>query len=92
MGEKWKKTPHVLLRLGLDSAFTFYVCVFSFFFFFSRASFVDFSTVNSAFMHCSRTHKHHFSVTFSLKMSLTILFTHLKIILLQCFQFSILAK
>ena len=29
------------------------------------------------------------SVTFSLKLDLTILFTHLKIILLQCFQFSV---
>ena len=44
--------------------FAFYVCVFSFFFFFSRAGFVDFSTANSAFMYCSRIHKHNFSVTF----------------------------
>ena len=36
-------------------------------------------------------HKHHFSTTFLLKMSPTTLFTHLKIILLQCFQFSISA-
>ena len=35
------------------------------------------------------THKPHFSATFSLTMGLTVLFTHLKIILLQCFQFSI---
>ena len=34
-------------------------------------------------------HKSHFSVIFSLKMSHTVLFTHLKIILLQCFQFSV---
>ena len=33
------------------------------------------------------THKLHFSVTFSLKMGPTTLFTHLKIILLQYFQF-----
>ena len=33
------------------------------------------------------THKHHFSTTFSLKMSPTVLLTHLQIILLQCFQF-----
>ena len=33
------------------------------------------------------THKYHISATFSLKMDPTILFTHLKIILLQCFQF-----
>ena len=35
------------------------------------------------------THKSQFSATFSLKMGLTILFTYLKIILLQCFQFSV---
>ena len=45
--------------------------------------------VNSASVHCSWTHKFHFSVNFSLKMGLTALFTHLKIILLQCFQFSV---
>ena len=36
-------------------------------------------------VHCSRTHKFYFSVTFSLKMSHTVLFTHLKIILLHYF-------
>ena len=35
-----------------------------------------------------KTHTSYFSVIFSLKISLTVLFTHLKIILLQCFQFS----
>ena len=39
-----------------------------------------------------RTHKLHFSSTFSLKMGLTALFMHLKNILLQCFQFSISEK
>ena len=43
-------------------------------------------------VHCSQTHKFYFSYTFSLKMSPTILFTHLKIILLQCFQFSVISK
>ena len=38
------------------------------------------------------THKSHFSVIFSLKINFTVLFTHLKIILLQCFQFSVSAK
>ena len=38
------------------------------------------------------THKSHFSATFSLKMDSTVLFTHLKIILLQYFQFLVLAK
>ena len=37
-------------------------------------------------VHCLRTHKLHFLVTFSLKMGPMILFTHLKIILLQCFS------
>ena len=37
-------------------------------------------------MYCSWTHKFHFLVTFSLKMGPTVLFTHLKIILLQWFQ------
>ena len=32
------------------------------------------------------THKFHFSATFSLKISPTVLFTHLKIILLQYFS------
>ena len=47
----------------------------------------DRSSVNSASVHCSRTHKFHFLSIFSLKMGPTALFTHLKIILLQCFQF-----
>ena len=42
--------------------------------------------VNSTSVHCSWTHKFHFLSIFSLKMSLTVLFTHLKIILLQWFQ------
>jgi len=67
----------------------FQLCAFSNFFFFFRAGFVDFSTVNSVLVHYSRTHKHYFFVTFSLKMGSTVLFTRLKIILLQCFQFSV---
>ena len=46
--------------------------------------------VNSASVHCLQTHKFHFSATFSLKMGLTVLFTHLKNILLQYFQFQFL--
>ena len=45
---------------------------------------------NLAPVYCSRTHKFHFSVTFSLKMGPTALFTYLKIILLQYFQFQFL--
>ena len=47
------------------------------------------STMNSVYVHYLRTHKLHFSATFSLKMGPTILFTHLKITLLQYFQFSV---
>ena len=78
---------------------------FSFFFFFASpfpnkrllfmyctwtvATTFDQSSVNSASVHCLRTHKFHFLSIFSLKMGLTTLFTHLKIILLQYFQFSV---
>ena len=55
----------------------------------SIAANVDFLTVNSAFVHCLRTHKYYFLTIFSLKIGPMILFTHLKIILLQYFQFSI---
>ena len=61
--------------------------LFSSFFFLIQPQHLTKSSVKSAFVHCSWTHKFHFSVTFSLKIGLTILFTHLKIILLQCFQF-----
>ena len=43
-------------------------------------------------VHCSRDPQTSFSVTFLLKIGLTALFTHLKIILLQCFQFSVFSK
>ena len=42
--------------------------------------------------HCLRTVATLFTYLKILKMGLTALFTHLKIILLQCFQFSVLAK
>ena len=89
------------LRFG-EAAFSFFS--FFFFFFFSRVfgglrllfneQCMNSShkcwlfPVNSASVHCLWTHKFHFSATFSLKMGLTALFTHLKIILLQRFQFS----
>ena len=38
------------------------------------------------------THKPFYSATFSLKMGSTALFTHLKIILLQYFQFSVFSN
>ena len=61
--------------------------LFIYLFFLLSTAKVNFSTVNSVSVHCSRTHKYYFLTTFSLKMGLTTLFIHLKIILLQCFQF-----
>ena len=47
------------------------------------------SSVNNISVHYLWTHKLHVSITFSLKIGPTILFTHLKIIFLQYFQFSV---
>ena len=60
---------------------------FFFFFFFFSPQLLTLSIVNSAYVYYSRSHKLHFLATFLLKMGLTTLFTHLKIISLQCFQF-----
>ena len=88
-GKSWHRT-----RLDWAEATFAFVNSRLVFFLWTVAAKVDFSTVNSAPVHCLRTHKFHFSATFSLKMDLTALFTHLKIILLLCFQFqfSISAK
>ena len=43
-------------------------------------------------VHCSRDSQFFFSTKLSLKIDPTILFTHLKIILLQYFQFLIFSK
>ena len=72
------------------------------FFFFARVWETNTATVYALFMNSNRksltfftfqhkfyclwTHKFHFSITFSLKISSTVLFTHLKIILLQYFS------
>ena len=89
------KTPNIFLRdkvcvwIARLHIHVFSFCVFLFFFFsfFSKPQLLTKSSVNSASVHCLRTHKLYFSVTFSLKMGLITLFTHLKIISLQCFQF-----
>ena len=86
--------------LDSKSAFPVAFCSpFFFFFFFSRVleycSYCSInsnhkcwlSTVNSIYMHCLRTHKFYFLSIFSLKIDPILLFTHLKIILLQYFQF-----
>ena len=95
-----------VLRVGLDCAFAFDVCVF--FFFFARVCetaatvhvlfneqqlqsliFLFFFSQSVHIMHCSWTHKFHFSATFSLKMGPTVLFTHLKLFCYSIFQFSV---
>ena len=76
---RWPFGSKLFLRLR------FWSCVFLYFFFFFFFSRLTLSTVNSAFMHCLRSHILHFSATFLLKMGPTALFTHLKIISLQYF-------
>ena len=49
----------------------------------------DLPTSISGFVHYLLTYKLYFLTTFSLKIGLTVLFTYLKIILLQCFQFQL---
>ena len=63
-----------------------------FFFFFCSAHICWLFHGNNVSVHCLQIHKFHFSAIFSLKMGLTVLFTHLKIILLQCFQFQFLVS
>ena len=77
-------TPIVCVWISRVRVHVFSFCIFFFFFFF-KPQLLTKSSVNSTFVHCSQTHKLQFSTTFSLKIDPTILFTHLKIILLQCF-------
>ena len=82
------RIPKLRVRLGSAFCASQTFAFLPFFFFFIAEKF-DFSThfqPHVGLMHCSRTHKFHFSASFSLKMGLTVLFTHLKIILLQCFS------
>ena len=53
-----------------------------------RLAFSVFSTGQWVPCTVNETHKLSNSANFSLKLDPTVLFTHLKIILLQCFQFS----
>ena len=55
-------------------------------FFFPSRNFLTFLPWTVLLCTVHGSHKSHFSTTFSLKMGPTILFTHLKIILLQCFH------
>ena len=67
-----------LFSICLDSVCVPFLVFFFFFFFLTTCQHLY--TIH-------RSHKFHFSTTFSLKIDLTALFTHLKIILLQHFQF-----
>ena len=75
----------------LVTTLSYYGSIFAFLslFFFSQPHVLTFQqwTMHPCTVH--RSHKLHFSATFSLKMGSTALFTHLKIILLQYFQFSV---
>ena len=88
---------NVILWCGLDLDYFASDCVYVCFFFSFCAVVFDFSTY-----HCSQQNKHTSGFrarftdlqtslfnNFSLKMGSTALFTHLKIILLQYFQFSV---
>ena len=86
------KVEYIMRAFGLDwisrLCFTLRFLFFFFFFLFWSSRTIWPSqpwTVHGCTVHGS--HKFHFSTTFSLKMGPTILFTHLKIISLQCFQF-----
>ena len=80
----------ILVWFGSASTAAFYVFTrFQFFFFASTAPFDKVSS--EQYTRALFTDSTNY-VTFSLKMSPTTLFTHLKFILLQCFQFSISAK
>ena len=74
------------LRLRLMSC----VCIATFFFF-SKACFCGFMSHQQVPCTVNGTHKSLFLATFSLKMGPTTLFKHLKIILQQCFLFSVLS-
>ena len=67
-----------LLRWSLDSIFEFELHVLCCF--------------SVGFMHCSGDSQILFSAKTTLKLGPMTLFTHLKIILLQCFQFSVFSN
>ena len=74
------------LRFHVSPLFLFFlfilVVIFEFFFF-------RVHHISAGLYIVYGTHKLHFLATFLLKISPTVLFTHLKIILLQYFQFSV---
>ena len=77
----------VTVWFAMKPTSTFLLHVFFFFFFFSSLRWLTLSTMNSVYVYCLQSHKLYFLATFLLKMGPKTLFTHLKIISLQCFQF-----
>ena len=91
MSHSRPKVP-VWIAMILASAFLHYV--FLFFFFLVQPAIVNFVNYEQCIRTLFTIRQITLSATFLLKMGLIALFIHLKIILLQCFQFqfSILAK
>ena len=87
--QRGKKNPKPV-RVWIASASC--VCIATFFFFFQKACFCGFMSHQQVPCTVNGTHKSLFLATFSLKMGPTTLFTHLKIILQQCFLFSVLSS
>ena len=88
-GSNWKKLWPLKTRELSNSIFFFFdesKCVFGKRICTSQTHVLRFSYLFFFFEQCLQTYKFHFSATFSLKIGLTVLFTHLKIILLQCFS------
>ena len=77
----------VTVWFAMKPTSTFLLHVFLFIFFFSSLQWLTLSIMNSVYVYCSQSHKLYFLATFLLKMGPKTLFTHLKIISLQCFQF-----
>ena len=77
---------NLILRIRLDT--DYHASASAFFFFFFEACFVAKVLFQWVLYIVHGTHKPLFSTKLSLKMGLMTLFTFLKIILLQCFQFS----
>ena len=88
--KSYRKIYYEILSMHLDRVYdsTF---AFSFFFFLMHAFQKTQSTVQWVLCTVHGTHKY-FIQEKKLKMGPTTLFAHLKIILLQCFQFSIFSK
>ena len=82
-------------HLGTDEKLAYCVCVsffLSFFSFFLASSFCGCWLFQWVSCTVHETYKPLFSTKYSLKIGSTTLFTHLKIILLQYFQFSVFNK